>query len=256
MNTDLQEKMENLVGEIVEVKKLDEQGGTSEVHHVLTNSGSFLLKSAYDQRYREWLKAEAEVLEKLNGKKIIPVPDYFGFMEDGESSHLITSFIEGLTLTAALKKTIDSSEQTALIRSFGRFLNQLHETKEVERLFYCNYWLGEQLAKAEKYVQSGQTDGSSQLLETLKSNRPLPVIQTMIHGDCTTDNVLVVDGEVRYFIDLSGMTIGDPRYDESLAIGCFEKNLEHKKAFYDGYKRYKVSNEEFTYFNDGLYEFF
>ncbi len=68
-------------------------------------------------------------------------------------------------------------------------------------------------------------------------------------------NVLVVDGVVKLFIDVSGMTVGDPRYDVSLAIRKFKDNEEFIKAFYTGYTRYKVTNEEYM-FNEGLYEFF
>ncbi len=64
------------------------------------------------------------------------------------------------------------------------------------------------------------------------------------------------NGEVCLFIDVAGMTVGDPRYDESLAIRNFVNSEEDKRAFYEGYKRYKLSKEEFKYFNEGLYEFF
>ncbi|EIM06311.1 hypothetical protein A1A1_12132 [Planococcus antarcticus DSM 14505] len=37
----------------------------------------------------------------------------------------------------------------------------------------------------------------------------------MIHGDFTTDNAFVKDVEVKLFIDVDGMSIGDPRYDVS-----------------------------------------
>ena len=56
----------------------------------------------------------------------------------------------------------------------------------------------------------------------------------MIHGDCTTDNVLVLDGEVKLFIDVSGMTVGDPRYDVSLAISNFIDLPELLEFFYEG----------------------
>ncbi|WP_342744280.1 phosphotransferase [Alkalihalobacterium alkalicellulosilyticum] len=105
-------------------------------------------------------------------------------------------------------------------------------------------------------MKHGQSEGSIQLLEKLKANKPLPVEQAVIHGDCTTDNVLMVNGEACLFIDVAGMTIGDPRYDECLAIRSFVKDEEYKNAFYEGYKRYEVSIEEFKYFDEGLYEFF
>lgn len=100
------------------------------------------------------------------------------------------------------------------------------------------------------------TDGSLELLEKLKSKRPKPVRQTIIHGDCTTDNVLVVNGVASIFIDVSGMEMSDPRYDVALAIRKFANNEDYKQAFYEGYNLYRISREEFEYFNDGLYEFF
>lgn len=105
-------------------------------------------------------------------------------------------------------------------------------------------------------MEMGEADGNAKLLNKLKSTKPLPVNQTIIHGDCTADNVLVVDGKVQMFIDVAGMTIGDPRYDESLAIGRFIDNEGLIKSFYEGYTRYNVSKEEYTYFDEGLYEFF
>ena len=68
-------------------------------------------------------------------------------------------------------------------------------------------------------------------MKELDRYRPVPVQQTMIHGDCTTDNVLVKDGEVYLFIDTAGISAGDPRYDESLAISHFVTNEACLNAF-------------------------
>lgn len=256
MNPQLRAKVEEIVGEINNVNLLDEQGCTSEVHQIQTGDGSYLVKSSFNRKYRQWLKVEAGVLEKLNNQTLIAVPHYYGFIESTDSSHLIMSFENGISLTLAIKKAENTQEKTSLIRSFGHFLSQLHETKTTESLIHQSDWLDQQLIIAHRYVESGETEGSVKLLEKLQLNKPIPVEQTMIHGDCTTDNVFVVDGKVRLFIDLSGMTVGDPRYDESLAISNFFNNDEYKKAFYEGYKRYKVSKEEYRYFAEGLYEFF
>jgi aminoglycoside 3'-phosphotransferase-2 len=256
MDQQLLKDVEDIIGPIRRINVLDDQGCTSEVLQIFTDDSSYLLKSSFKEKYREWLKAEAQVLESLNNKNLIRVPNYYGFFETMHSSHIIMSFENGITLTYALKKAKKLAEKKLLIRSFGQILNQLHETNTIESLNHKNDWLEQQLIKAEYYLKSGESDGGIQLLEKLKSNKPLPVPRTLIHGDCTTDNVLVVKGEVRVFIDLAGMTVGDPRYDESLAIRSFVDNDELIKAFYEGYKRYKVSKEEFQYFDEGLYEFF
>ncbi|MFZ3578761.1 phosphotransferase [Virgibacillus sp. DJP39] len=256
MNTQLREKIGEIIGTINKESILNEQGCTSEVSKIITDSGSYLLKNSYNKRYREWLKKEALVLEKLKYNNLIQVPNYYGYIEEKASSHLIMSFEEGITLTSALNQAENTTEKKELIRSFGYFLHQFHQTSIMETLNQDTDWLKEQLVEAGRYVNDGQTDGSLQLLEKLQSTKLLPVQQTMIHGDCTTDNVLVVAGRVRLFIDVSAMTVGDPRYDESLAIRGFADNAFLKQSFYEGYTRYKVSEEEFTYFEAGLYEFF
>lgn len=249
-------EVEKITGSVNTIKLLNEQGDTSKVQRITTNNGCYLLKSSFDERYRAWLKDEAQVLEKLNYQQTIPVPEYYGFIEGSSENHLVMSFEDGITLTSALGQAKSMTEKKSLIRGFGHFLQKLHEMERKELFNYNRDWLTGQLVKSERYLANGQTEGSLQLLQKLKLNKPLSVEQTIIHGDCTTDNVLVKDGEIRLFIDVSGMAIGDPRYDESLAIRNLINETEYKKAFYEGYKRYKVSQEEFQYFEEGLYEFF
>ena len=110
------------------------------------------------------------------------------------------------------------------------------------------------VGKAESYVKTGETEASILLLEKLQSTKPIPVQQTIIQ-DCTSDNDLVVDGKVRLFIYVSGMTVGDPWNDESLAISRFVNNDEYKKAFYEAYKRYNVSKQEFECFDNDYMNF-
>jgi aminoglycoside phosphotransferase (APT) family kinase protein len=256
MDQFLKSMIEELIGEIQNDDLLSEQGWTSQVRRLVTSNGLYLLKSSFDERYRNWLKTEAQVLEKLSSESEIPMPQYFGFFQEENSSHLIMSFEEGITLTAALRNAASESERKSLFASFGHFLQQFHEMNLNEKLEHDHDWLEEQLVRAQHYVNKGQAEGSQELLDSLKMNKPSQVKQTMIHGDCTTDNVLVVAGKVCLFIDVAGMTVGDPRYDESLAIREIIDNPEYLEAFYEGYRRYRVTKEEFHYFDDGLYEFF
>jgi aminoglycoside phosphotransferase (APT) family kinase protein len=245
---------EDIIGEINKVEKLPDQGCTSEVTRIVTGERTYLLKSAFKQKYREWLELEAKVLEGLSFQTSIPVPRFYGFTGDGHASHLLMSFEEGITLTAALNIAGSNCEKQRLIRSFGQFIMQLHEQEPVFKR--DSDWLETQLNKARIYAESGQADGSLELLKQLIASKPNYVQQTMIHGDCTTDNVLVIDGEVRMFIDVAGMTLGDPRYDEALATRKIRNNPGLLAAFYEGYTRHTVSEEEFRYFEEGLYEFF
>ncbi|WP_404466866.1 phosphotransferase family protein [Planococcus rifietoensis] len=256
MKDNLKKKVEEKVGKVNAIHKLAEQGGTSEVFRIETSQDSFLLKSSFKKKYRMWLAQEAKVLEKLDFEKRIPIPKYHGFIDEQDRSSLIMSFETGRTLTTALREASSVNEKNSLIKSFGQFLHNFHEKEPIIVLGQEGDWLKSQLAKAQSYVDHGQTAGSQELLNQLKNKKPSLVKQTMIHGDCTTDNVFVMDGEIKLFIDVAGMTIGDPRYDVSLAIRKFVDNPELLNAFYEGYTRYRVSKDEFQYFDEGLYEFF
>ncbi|UQZ48895.1 aminoglycoside phosphotransferase family protein [Bacillus sp. PK3-037] len=256
MDKSLKAELESKIGVIKHMSLLDEQGSTSTVRKIVIGQDAFLLKSSSQQRYREWLMREALVLQKLMETRRLPVPIYYGFIQEQHSSHIVMSFEDGITLTSALKKAKGDTEKKKLIKSFGQFLQRLHETEIVPSLQPEIDWLDLQIKRAGVYVKKGQAEGSSGLLKGLDQHRPVPVQQTMIHGDCTTDNVLVKNGEVYLFIDAEGISAGDPRYDESLAIRTFVTNEAFLNAFYEGYCRYRVSKQEFEYFNEGLYEFF
>ena len=253
MNQQLNRDIERLIGPFHKMVRLAEQGCTSEVSQVMTDNGSFLLKSSFQAKYREWLKTEADVLERLRGTEV-PVPRYHGFMEYKDSSHLLMSFEDGASLSTCLGNARSDDESKSLIKAFGSFLFDLHQMS-VPSLASSPVWLDQQLAKAEIYARRGEADGSLELLQKLKENKPAPVRQTVIHGDCTTDNILVLEKGL-IWIDVAGMKIGDPRCDECLAIRKLRGNSEYIEAFYEGYTRYRVSEDEFTYFNNGLYEFF
>ncbi|WP_456270996.1 aminoglycoside phosphotransferase family protein [Bacillus sp. AK031] len=247
-------KIEQITGSIHSIIVLEDQGCTSEVRRINSDKGTFILKSSFKKKYREWLQAEARVLQMNNQENNISMPTFYGFYEEVDSSHLIMSFEEGQTLRSALRKAASIQEKKWLAKSFGSFLNQLHEGHLTDEAIHT--WLDEQLRKSAIYLAAGEADGTLALLQELKENKPAPVKQTLIHGDCTTDNVIVTEGEVSMFIDVAGMTNGDPRYDESLAIGRFKGDSVILEAFYEGYTRYRVSEEEYRYFNEGLYEFF
>lgn len=256
MQAELMAKVEGIIGKILSVDVLEDQGCTSEVRRLFTEDTTYLLKSSYKEKYREWVREEANKLECLNRHPEVPVPTYCGLIDEEDSTHLVMSFERGITLTSALKYASSQAERSDLIQSFGKFLQQFHERLPVSSIDHKRDWLQEQLLKAKDYVLNNQTDGTLELLDELTSNKPKSIKQTMIHGDCTTDNVLVQDGEVQLFIDIGGMSVGDPRYDEALAIRKFINSPEDMDAFYRGYTRYKVSRSEYAYFEEGLYEFF
>lgn len=248
-------RIEQIIGKVNTIEALAEQGCTSVVNRLVTADGIYILKSATTEQYRDWLRVEAKRMEHNNIVDWIPLPRFFGFFEEASGSHLLMSFEKGISLTVALQEAT-IMEKKALIRSFGRFLQYFHARNPVEALKCSGDWLEGQLEKARGYVEQGLAEGDLALLESLILRKPAPILATMIHGDCTTDNVLVMDGKVYLFIDAAGMTVGDPRYDESLATRRFRHEPELLDAFYEGYTRYRVTEEEQDYFYNGLYAFF
>lgn len=59
----LKAELESKIGAINHMSLLDEQGGTSTVRKIVTGQDAFLLKSSFQQKYREWLMREAFVLQ-------------------------------------------------------------------------------------------------------------------------------------------------------------------------------------------------
>lgn len=258
MKTSLLRQLEELTGAVDSIKPLAEQGATSVVQKVTAERGGFIVKSAYQKRYRGWLKEEASVLQRLTGQCDIPVPLFYGFFEDEKESHLLMSYEEGITLTAALQQSANLADKEKLLINFGQLIRKLHATDPAGLFAAPDNWLEDQLEEAKRYLEQGETDGNERLYKRIAANRPAPIRQTIIHGDCTTDNVLVYQGKCRYFIDVGGMTVGDPRYDQALAIRKFIDNEKLTDAFYDGYTTHipRVTQNEYEYFEMGLYEFF
>jgi len=120
-------------------------------------------------------------------------------------------------------------------------------------------WLDNRLKLAEYNLAHYEVDGTAELLQWLKTNKPLPRPCTFIHGDFTIDNVLVADGSISGIIDWSGGAFGDPRYDLSLAIRPKPNAFENRTdidAFFAGYGTQTLTEQEYTYFTNGLYAFF
>lgn len=151
--------------------------------------------------------------------------------------------------------------------NYGLCLKKIHEcTCPIELLNDEEAWLDTMLIKAEYNLTHFDVDGTGERLKRLKEVRPKPVKNTLIHGDFTIDNVLVKEGNVLVkegnvvgVIDWSGAAYGDPRYDVALAIrpkyNAFD-NERDKEIFFNAYEKLRITDEEYNYFEDGIYSFF
>jgi len=235
------------------------QGCTSDVVVIETDVTTFVVKRAKGEQYCTWLSKEASVLNALK-KSSLPIPTVFKFIGQKEQSQswIFMEYLEGQTVRNALLNEKNKEKRQDIIYQFGKVLSQIHNTPCPNELCSSFTWLEEMLNKAEYNLKHYEVDGSKELLETLKTNKPNPFKQTLIHGDFTIDNVLVKNGKITGIIDWSGGAFGDPRYDVSLAIRQKKDVFEEDDAsvFFEGYGSKIIDKEERHYFDNGLYEFF
>ena len=245
-------RIEQLTGDIEYIEKLGEQGGTSIVYRIEAKKGSYLLKTATEARYQEWLAEEAIVLEEWKQREPGFLPEYVGFFKTEQQSHLLMQWRDGMTLTTALRQAT-SEQRIQLWQAFGTYLFQFHQRTTGGT---SQEWLTERIVTAERYVASAWTSGTLDLLKRLKSSCPDPITASWIHGDCTTDNLFIATDGTLSFIDVGAMRPGDRRYDIALAISPIIDDPRALGAFYEGYRLERLTKREFDYYEHGLYSFF
>ncbi len=238
------------------------QGRTSDSAIVESERGVYVVKRSRGSQFSDWLAQEYRVLAALASSPL-PVPRPHQFVRRrsplGPESWLVMDYLPGESLHMVLQANLDPGVRAHLLRTLGKTLAAIHampvppELAQDERA-----WLDRMLDLAGYNLTHYQVDGSPELLEHLRRERPAPLPSTLIHGDFTLDNVLIADDEVSGIIDWSGGACGDPRYDIALAIRP-EPEAFHAETdiqvFFEGYGRPPLSDDEVRYFV-GLYEFF
>lgn len=236
------------------------QGYTSDVGIIKSDNGFFALKRAKGELFCSMLKREVFILNCLANKTKLPIPRVKKYLENNNPvSWALIDFLEGETLRTALFHENKKEKRQEIIFNFGKILSQIHSTSCPAELINEQPWLDQMLYRAEFNLKNYKVDGTTELLERVKANKPKEYKQTLIHGDFTIDNVMVTNGVITGVIDWSTGAYGDPRYDVSLAIrpkpNAFE-NERDKQLFFEGYGGKIINNFDYDYFANGLYEFF
>lgn len=236
------------------------QGDTSVVGIVEGTAGRFAVKMARGRQFRSWLRQEVRVLNALRATSL-PIPQVHLFLEceTRNQGWAVLDYLDGEPLGQALRHLRSPQERYAVLCNVGRTLAEIHATSCPEAITGDGPWLDRMLAQAAYNLDHYNVDGSASLLQKLRVTQPEPVAPTLIHGDFTVDNVLVQAGKVTGVVDWSGGALGDPRYDLSLAIrpkaNAFQQPSD-ADAFFEGYGRSPLTDDDVTYFATGLYEFF
>jgi aminoglycoside phosphotransferase (APT) family kinase protein len=256
----LPEEIHHIIGRIDTVT-YPVQGMTSQVMILRGRHGVFVAKRATQPRYRAWLQREYAVLQAL-AETTLPVPHIHTCVPSAHAdceSWLLMSYLPGEPLRTALRSTSDPISHQTLLIAFGQLLQGIHHCPLPPSLAHEELsWLDRTLNQAAFALQHEVVDGTPELLQYVQQNRPSVVHETLIHGDCTLDNVLVHNGAVCGLIDWAGGGRGDPRHDLALATQVEREAFQSANdydAFYAGYAGERLTEAERTYFL-GLDEFF
>lgn len=241
--------------------KFPRQGYTSNLGIIESDKGTFALKRTKGTLHRSMLKKEVSILKCLNEKTELPVPKVKKYIEQNNhnESWALIDFIEGETIRMALLNETNNKKRQEIIFNFGKILSEMHSTPCPEEIINKQPWLDRMLDQSEYNLKHYEVDGTKELLEKLKVQKPKEYKQTLIHGDFTIDNVMVSNGVITGVIDWSNGAYGDPRFDVSLAIRPKQNaftNESDKEIFFKGYGGKIIEQDDYDYFANGLYEFF
>jgi aminoglycoside phosphotransferase (APT) family kinase protein len=247
---------------LIHTIRFPRQGHTSDVAIIESDKGTTILKRCRGEQYAAWLRREAFILDCLSQTKL-PVPKVYLYEQEdkqqGIQAWLHMECLQGETVRHTLLHENDPVVRHDILNNYGRMLRELHGTPCPNELKDGDPWLDRMLTQAEYNLIHYKVDGSRSLLDSLKRNKLLAYKQTLIHGDCTIDNVLVHEGIITGVIDWSGGAFGDPRYDVCLAVrpkpNIFQ-TAEDYNAFFAGYGEKIINDQDYEYYENGLYAFF
>lgn len=262
---DVMELPDSIVEVLGAVRRLTlpNQGYTSQLAVLETERGMFVLKHTAEPLFMPWLAREAQVLRWL-AQTALPTPRPYAFVEHPSGAWLLMEYLPGESLTEVLRRMAPGSRAPLLYR-FGATLARIHATPPPPGMPVQSAaaWLEGALETGAMHLREFPDTYDDPelpaLLARLRRERPAPVPATLIHGDFTTDNVLIAEGRITGIIDWAGGAVGDPRYDVALAFDAEAEEIaltaEERAAFYAGYGRAPLTEFEQRYFLD-LYEFF
>ncbi len=235
------------------------QGHTSVVVRVVTRDRSFIIKKTEHALYNDWLSDEYAALRFLAATGL-PVPSAYAFQVQDKSRWLLMDDLNGISVRHYLESSPSPRDREKAIASYGECLKQIHSCKcPVELRREDQAWLDKMLMQARHNLEHHDVDGTEALLQRLDIDRPAPIASTLIHGDYHMNNVLVSNHRVVGVIDWPRAAFGDPRFDIALAIrpkaDIFDGERD-REIFLESYGRAKITDDEYRYYQEGLYTFF
>jgi aminoglycoside phosphotransferase (APT) family kinase protein len=234
------------------------QGKTSDVAFADRDGGVVVVKRCAHRVYLDWLRREQLALRALAGSGL-PIPRFIAYVETETARRpvgwLVMSRLAGTQFLGAAVDAPPSLRQS-MFRRLGRLVRRLHDTPVPAGLRREGAWISRQIEQARSNLP--WCDGTAGGLVELERTRPLPVPETLIHGDLSLDNVLIDEQGELHFIDWADGGPGDPRHDVALALQTkpeLELSAKVLEAFFAGYDAAPVDEASRDWFVR-LYDYF
>lgn len=248
----LPHKLKVLVNEYNWSKVTKGKSGAKVFHLTCKGKPSLYLKQATIDPFLD-LEKEANVLDWLKDK--LPVPQKQLYVTHGKKEYLLINEISGSNVFDMINK--HNAEE--LIYLLAKGLKTIHEIAIADCPFLHTIDIKIKVVKdriANNLVDESDFDAQRQgatvleLFGELIKNKPVSEELVFAHGDYCLPNIIIKDGSISGFIDLSRAGISDKYRDLALAarsiVGDF--GMQWLEPFFAFYGISKINFEKIDYY--------
>lgn len=274
MEKELRETVRDIIGSDFSYRELEE--GLNTIYILETEGSQYVLKlhtnkeegfsEGYKDDQKARFRAEARIYEMVNCETDVPSPEIVqtDFSQEKIPHHFyIMEKLDGKNFSS-VKQDLGSQELSELLRQYGRYLAEIHNSielesygliidkKGIEYLEEADTWpraFHKTLENTKDIIEERWEKPPQIDLEDLENTvnklprLPKPVL---VHSDNRLENVLVDDGSIAGFLDWSFTRSGHAMYDLAraeyllvdydLGLSREEDDLDiYREALLEGY---------------------
>ena len=191
-----------------------------EKYHIVTDDGRRMLLRVSDRSEFDRKRTEYGMMERVYNLGVFTSqPLGFGLCDEGKSVYSLSAWLDGESADIALP-LMPKAKQYLLGIKTGEILRKIHSFPAPEN---AEPWGGRFLNKVKKWMDEYASrpqihfDIGDMLIDYLNNHSDIPHArpQTLTHGDCNIENIIVMPNDEIGVIDFSGYNTpyGDPWWD-------------------------------------------
>ncbi|WP_420147870.1 APH(3') family aminoglycoside O-phosphotransferase [Spirosoma sp.] len=233
--------------------QLDTLGMSSAETYRIVGKENFYLKITPADRWNS-LQKEAKALTWL--RAYLPAPEVIFFERIDETDYLLMRELPGLPASDDHWK----ANPHQLVKILAESMLALHNLDSATCPF--DQRTDAKLREVAQYVQLGFVDvddfepenseqSSQQILDRLYAEQPVQDDLVVTHGDFCLPNIVLDNGQLGGFIDVSSLGVGDRYQDLALCARSLVQNLgtdQYNALFFDRYGLTNPDEHKLRYF--------